>query len=131
MTLTYIMALWHWLTVWHYCVHLYYAIDNNTLSQYYYDTIKWYWLNWICFILDWIIYKFWFSNVFWPFLEKSSCFMNFISRFEFASFWTGLYINFDLWMFLWPFLKKNRLQDLHYCTMILTYSMALWSSLII
>ena len=32
MTLTYIMALWHWLTVWHYCVHLYYAIDNNTLS---------------------------------------------------------------------------------------------------
>ena len=48
--------------------------------------------NWICFILNWIICKLWFSSVFEPFLEKSFCFMNFISRIDLASFWTGLYL---------------------------------------
>jgi len=56
---------------------------------------EFYFEHWICFILDWIIpiCKFWFSNVFWPFLEKSSCFINIILRIKFASFWTGLYMN--------------------------------------
>ena len=40
--------------------------------------------HWICFILDWIICKFWFSNVFWPFLKKSFSFKNFISSMEFT-----------------------------------------------
>jgi len=64
--------------------------------------------------LNRIICRFWFLNVFRPFSDKAFSFINIFSRIDFASFWSGLYVNFDSRLFLSLFWKTFLFHELYF-----------------